>query len=142
MTKAESTLVENRERIEVMEEHLKNVRQEVGHTNALIAAKKKEMATEEHLCALAARESGRCVLATPSLDDEWFLAITRLTGTAMSARDHEGNLEGSPSRNNTSPSFLLSESCCLSYGSSIRNIRSCPRRMFRTPCFVIAGNGS
>lgn len=44
-----------------MEEHLKNVRQEVGHTNALMAAKKKEIATEEHLCALAAREAGRCV---------------------------------------------------------------------------------
>lgn len=43
-----------------MEEHLKNVRQEVGHTNALMAAKKKEIATEEHLCALAAREAGRC----------------------------------------------------------------------------------
>lgn len=42
-----------------MEEHLKNVRQEVGHTNALMAAKKKEIATEEHLCALAAREAGR-----------------------------------------------------------------------------------
>lgn len=85
VTKADSTLVENRERIEVMEEHLKNVRQEVGHTNALIAIKKKEMATEEHLCALAARESGRCVLATPSLDDERIGG--RLTGTAMSVRD-------------------------------------------------------
>lgn len=42
-----------------MEEHLKNVRQEVGHTNALMAAKKKEIETEEHLCALAAREAGR-----------------------------------------------------------------------------------
>lgn len=42
-----------------MEEHLKNVRQEVEHTNALMAAKKKEIATEEHLCALAAREAGR-----------------------------------------------------------------------------------
>lgn len=45
-----------------MEEHLKNVRQEVGHTNALMAAKKKEIATEEHLRALAAREAGRCDL--------------------------------------------------------------------------------
>lgn len=111
MTKADSTLVENRERIEVMEEHLKNVRQEVGHTNALIAAKKKEMATEEHLCALAARESGRCVLATPSLHDEQRLLgdINILAGTAMSARDDEDNLERSPCRNNTRKSFLLSE---------------------------------
>lgn len=42
-----------------MEEHLKNVRQEVGHTNALMAAKKKEIETEEHLRDLAAREAGR-----------------------------------------------------------------------------------
>lgn len=47
-----------------MEEHLKNVRQEVGHTNALMAAKKKEIATEEHLCALAAREAGRYGMGT------------------------------------------------------------------------------
>ncbi|CAM9894366.1 unnamed protein product [Ectocarpus sp. 12 AP-2014] len=54
-----NALADNRERVRIMEEHLKNVRQEVGHTNALMAAKKKEIATEEHLCALAAREAGR-----------------------------------------------------------------------------------
>lgn len=56
----DESLADNTERIRIMEEHLKNVRQEVGHTNALMAAKKKEIATEEHLCALAAREAGRC----------------------------------------------------------------------------------
>lgn len=59
-SQATNALVKNRERVLIMEEHLKNVRQEVGHTNALMAAKKKEIATEEHLCALAAREAGRC----------------------------------------------------------------------------------
>lgn len=59
MTQADAALVDNQERVRVMEEHLKNVRQEVGHTNALMAAKKKEIATEEHLCALATREAGR-----------------------------------------------------------------------------------
>eukprot|EP00903_Cladosiphon_okamuranus_P007688 g7452.t1 len=57
--KAATALADNRERVQIMEEHLKNVRQEVGHTNALMAAKKKEIATEEHLCALATREAGR-----------------------------------------------------------------------------------
>lgn len=59
VAKAATALSDNRERVQIMEEHLKNVRQEVGHTNALMAAKKKEIATEEHLCALAAREAGR-----------------------------------------------------------------------------------
>eukprot|EP00752_Nemacystus_decipiens_P012053 g10686.t1 len=59
VAKATTALADNRERVQIMEEHLKNVRQEVGHTNALMAAKKKEIATEEHLCALAAREAGR-----------------------------------------------------------------------------------
>lgn len=54
-----STLVDNRERVRIMEEHLKNVRQEVDNTNALVAAKKKEIATEEHLCALATRDASR-----------------------------------------------------------------------------------
>ncbi|CAB1119455.1 unnamed protein product [Ectocarpus sp. CCAP 1310/34] len=59
VAQATNALADNRERVRIMEEHLKNVRQEVGHTNALMAAKKKEIATEEHLCALAAREAGR-----------------------------------------------------------------------------------
>lgn len=64
-SQATNALVNNRERVLIMEEHLKNVRQEVGHTNALMAAKKKEIATEEHLCALAAREAGRYDLHQP-----------------------------------------------------------------------------
>ncbi|CAN0172496.1 unnamed protein product, partial [Scytosiphon promiscuus] len=59
VTLATNALADNRERVQIMEEHLKNVRQEVGHTNALMAAKKKEIVTEEHLRALAAREAGR-----------------------------------------------------------------------------------
>jgi chromosome segregation ATPase len=42
-----------------MKEHLKNVHQEVDHTNNLVASKNKEIQSEEHLQALAARELGR-----------------------------------------------------------------------------------
>ena len=42
-----------------MKEHLKNVHQEVDHTNNLVAAKNKGIQSEEHLQALAAREKGR-----------------------------------------------------------------------------------
>ena len=50
---------ENKERVEIMKEHLKNVHQEVDHTNNLVAAKNKAVQSEEHLQALAAREKGR-----------------------------------------------------------------------------------
>ena len=71
VSRADNGLTDNRERVRIMEEHLKNVRQEVGHTNALIAAKKKEIATEEHLCALAERERGKCVIT-------WWLRTSRV----------------------------------------------------------------
>ncbi|GMH99393.1 hypothetical protein TrLO_g134 [Triparma laevis f. longispina] len=56
---AEKETSENKERVEIMKEHLKNVHQEVDHTNNLVAAKNKAIQSEEHLQALAAREEGR-----------------------------------------------------------------------------------
>ena len=50
---------ENKERVSIMKEHLKNVHQEVDHTNNLVAAKNNSIKSEEHLQALAAREQGR-----------------------------------------------------------------------------------
>jgi coiled-coil domain-containing protein 39 len=47
---------ENKERISIMQDHLHNVRQEIDHTNALVAAKNKEIATEKHLIALGERD--------------------------------------------------------------------------------------
>jgi len=56
---AEKEAAANKERVAIMNEHLKNVNQEVDHTNNLVAAKNKEIQSEEHLQALAAREQGR-----------------------------------------------------------------------------------
>ncbi len=53
---------EHRERVSVMKDHLHNVRQEIVHTNGLLAAKNKEVATEKHLIALGERR--RAALAT------------------------------------------------------------------------------
>lgn len=47
---------ENKDRISIMHEHLYNVRQEIDHTNALVAAKNREISTEKHLIALGQRE--------------------------------------------------------------------------------------
>ena len=43
----------------MMVEHLKNVRQEVQHTEGLASAKRAEVASEDHLAQMAKREAGR-----------------------------------------------------------------------------------
>jgi len=50
---------EQKKRLAIMDEHLKNVFQEVQHTTALVNAKKKEIETEDHLSQLTIREAGR-----------------------------------------------------------------------------------
>jgi coiled-coil domain-containing protein 39 len=52
-------LGENSERVEIMQEHLKNVRQELLHTQALVDAKNREIGTESHLKQLSERGIGR-----------------------------------------------------------------------------------
>ena len=51
-------LVENKGRVEIMQEHLHNVRQELLHTQGLVDAKKREISTEEHMKNLAERSMG------------------------------------------------------------------------------------
>ncbi|CAN0220456.1 unnamed protein product, partial [Phaeothamnion confervicola] len=55
----EARLAEDGARVRAMREHLRNVVQEVAHTDALLGAKKRETETEEHMAALARREIGR-----------------------------------------------------------------------------------
>lgn len=55
----ERALKTHRERISLMEDHLHQVRQEVAHTDGLMAAKKKGIETEEHLLALSEREDNQ-----------------------------------------------------------------------------------
>ena len=50
---------ENQERVGVMAEHLKNVRQEREHSQQLLNAKENDIATEGHLAQLAQREYGQ-----------------------------------------------------------------------------------
>ena len=67
--KAKKGTEEHIDRVNIMEEHLQNVRQEIDHTNGLVAAQKKEIETEDHLMALAERESGLCQADTKKADD-------------------------------------------------------------------------
>jgi chromosome segregation ATPase len=57
--RAEEAASGHRERIRVMEEHLKNVKQEVVHTEKVLESRRKELNSEDHLKQLAEREIGR-----------------------------------------------------------------------------------
>ncbi|KUF92476.1 ATP-binding Cassette (ABC) Superfamily [Phytophthora nicotianae] len=67
---AKRELAETRSRVEIMTEHLKNVQQELLHTQALHGAKLKEVESEEHMRQLAEREIGRVAQEAKVLDAE------------------------------------------------------------------------
>eukprot|EP00658_Telonema_sp_P-2_P000396 TRINITY_DN10147_c0_g1_i3.p1 TRINITY_DN10147_c0_g1~~TRINITY_DN10147_c0_g1_i3.p1 ORF type:complete len:213 (+),score=93.79 TRINITY_DN10147_c0_g1_i3:255-893(+) len=56
---AEGETGENGDRLKILVEHLKNVKNEHGHTSQLLEHKEKEIETEIHLRQLAEREIGR-----------------------------------------------------------------------------------
>ncbi|XP_005105331.1 coiled-coil domain-containing protein 39 [Aplysia californica] len=56
---SQNDLAETEDRINAMLEHLKNVRQELQHTQGLVTAREKESETEDHLLKIAQREEGR-----------------------------------------------------------------------------------
>ena len=57
---AEKEMKDEHSRVAIMAQHLKYVQQEMEHTNSFLAAKIKEISTEEHLSTLSFRERGRC----------------------------------------------------------------------------------
>ncbi len=66
----EADVSENQERIQVMTEHLKNVQQELFHTEQLSTAKGKEIDSEQHMRQLAERETGRITAEMKRLDKQ------------------------------------------------------------------------
>merc|ERR1719238_667434 len=81
LEKAEKLEAEHAERLQIMDEHLKNVRQEVQHTTSLVASKKKELEAETHLKQLAVREGGRYKQELASLQNGLEEQDAKLTAT-------------------------------------------------------------
>uniref|UniRef100_K3X8W7 Coiled-coil domain-containing protein 39 n=1 Tax=Globisporangium ultimum (strain ATCC 200006 / CBS 805.95 / DAOM BR144) TaxID=431595 RepID=K3X8W7_GLOUD len=63
-------IAENKSRVEIMTEHLKNVKQELLHTQELHNAKLKEVTSEEHMKQLTEREIGRIAQEMRRFDAE------------------------------------------------------------------------
>ena len=77
----EEELSENKERIEVMQQHLKSVVTEQQHTQQLVDAKIKEIETEDHLKQLAERERGRFASEYKRLTAELAEVSEKITAT-------------------------------------------------------------
>lgn len=81
---AKRELAETSSRVEIMTEHLKNVQQELLHTQALHGAKLKEVSSEEHMRQLAQREIGRVAQEAKVLDAEAAELERKLAGLQSS----------------------------------------------------------
>ncbi len=91
--KAERNATDHKDRITVMEQHIKHVRQELQHTQALLTAKTKEVETEDHLKQLSEREIGRVRGDLRKLDEEATTIQDRLSGAQTDLHRGQEKLE-------------------------------------------------
>ena len=83
----------HKERIEVINDHLHSIRQEIEHTNSLVAAKKSEVDTEEHLSSLSQRELGQFSRDTTGVDDTISTKQKKISGCKNKLVSVEDELE-------------------------------------------------
>jgi hypothetical protein len=85
---------DNRERVAVMREHLKNVKMELAHTQRLLEAKTKEVQTEDHLKQMAEREAGRIRQESRRLEREADMLQDQLNAVQTAIFKGSEKLEG------------------------------------------------
>eukprot|EP00878_Enallax_costatus_P027581 GHUV01029712.1.p1 GENE.GHUV01029712.1~~GHUV01029712.1.p1 ORF type:complete len:477 (+),score=186.93 GHUV01029712.1:553-1983(+) len=78
------SLEENGGRINVMEEHLKNVQQEITYTESRVDAEKRELGTEQHLRVMADKEMARVNTDLERLEREKLELQDRITSLQTS----------------------------------------------------------
>lgn len=93
LSKATSETLEHQERIAVMQEHLKNVRLELANAQKVLAARDKEVKTEDHLNAVAERAVGRMKQDLSELDKRGDLADSQLQAILASIQQGTEKLE-------------------------------------------------
>jgi len=76
----EAELIETKDRIETMKQHLQSVNTETLHTQRLVDAKIKEIETEDHLKQLAERERGRYHAEYKKLQQEMIELQDKING--------------------------------------------------------------
>lgn len=90
---AASSTRSHRERIGIINDHLRSIRQEIDHTNSLVAAKKSEVDTEEHLLSLSQRELGQSLRDTSGLENGTIKVQKNIKSVRGQVRVAEDELE-------------------------------------------------
>ena len=83
----------HKERIGIINDHLRSIRQEIDHTNSLVAAKKSEVNTEEHLLSLSQRELGQTLRDTSAIESSNLTTQNNIKSARSQIKAAEDELE-------------------------------------------------
>ncbi|KAL3817555.1 hypothetical protein ACHAXA_010574 [Cyclostephanos tholiformis] len=83
----------NKERLSIINDHLRSIRQEIDHTNSLVAAKKSEVSTEEHLLSLSQRELGQTLRDISAIESGNLATLNNINSMRSQIKTAEDELE-------------------------------------------------
>ena len=90
---AASSTQSNKERIGIINDHLRSIRQEIDHTTSLVDAKKSEIDTEEHLLLVSQREIGQSLRFASDLENSYICAQKNIQSIHDKSKTAEDELE-------------------------------------------------
>lgn len=90
---AVSSTRSHKERIGIINDHLRSIHQEIDHTTSLVDAKKSEVGTEEHLLLVSQREIGQSLRFTSVLENANVTAQKNITSISDKMKTAEDDLE-------------------------------------------------